>query len=80
MFVLSITKAQRSILCSQTCSLRLILSKMYAKILFKFETVFQNYQNFSDVIAEKPKQPSENREPIKSEQLKLSDCCSAVTS
>ena len=29
-------------------------------------SAFQNYQNFSDVIAERPKPASENSEPIKS--------------
>ena len=30
-------------------------------------SAFRRYQNISDVIAEKPKQASENIEPIKSE-------------
>ena len=36
-------------------------------------SAFQSYRNFSDVIAERTKQASENSEPIKSEN-KLSDC------
>ena len=45
---------------------------VYKQILYKMEPVnrvsaFQNYQIFSDVIAERTKQASENSEPIKSE-------------
>ena len=47
-------------------------SKSSYPILYKMEIVnrvsaFQNYQNFSDIIPEKPKPASENSEPIKSE-------------
>ena len=35
-------------------------------------STFQNYQSFSDVIAERPMSAGENSEPIKSEEVKLS--------
>ena len=38
----------------------------------------QNYQNISNVIAERPKPASENSEPMKSEYKKLSDSVSAM--
>ena len=31
-------------------------------------SAFRNYYNFSDIVAERPKSPSENSETIKSEQ------------
>ena len=34
---------------------------------------FQNYQNISEVIAERTKPVSENTEPIQSEEINLSD-------
>ena len=43
-------------------------------------SAFQNYQNFSDVIAKRPKLASENsEEPIKSE-YKISDSFSVMSS
>ena len=41
-------------------------------------SAFQIYQNLSDVTAKKPKPASENSEPIKNEQLGLSDCVSVT--
>ena len=40
-------------------------------------SAFQNYQNFSDVTAERPKSSSENGESIK---IKLCDCVSVMAS
>ena len=37
-------------------------------------SAFQNYQNFSDVIAKRTKPASENSKPIENEWRKLSDC------
>ena len=34
-------------------------------------SALQNYLNFSDVIAERPEQASENCEPMKNEQVKI---------
>ena len=60
---------QNKIYNSQTkkVSKALILQDLYKMEIVNHVSVFQNYQNFSDVIAERPKLASENSQPIKSE-------------
>ena len=60
---------QNKIYNSQTkkVSKALILQDLYKMEIVNHVSVFQNYQNFSDVIAERPKLASENSQPIKTE-------------